>query len=156
MSELNQLKFKAFEDALLSPLNGHELNDKEEFVASLLLTVSIHRPLIGKEISEAVQKQFGKKLSQRAVMDAIRSLRKQHGFPILANRSKNPKGYWWCGSIKEMEAYIQDVRSHTLDELNTLSRIVHRNYPSLAGQLSFDFSPVKVRRKSNANGTKTK
>lgn len=151
---IEQIKFKEFEDELLSPLRGHALTETEEFVASLLLTVSIKRPMIGKEISEAVQKQFEIKLSQRAVMDAIRSLRKEHAFPILARRSK-PPGYWWCGSIKEMEEYIQYVRRHTLDEMHTVSRIVRHNYPSLAGQLNFDFSqvekPVKKGRKSNAN-----
>lgn len=134
--ELSQLKFTSFEEELLQPLRGHELTETEEFVASLLLTASTHRPYTGKEISEAVKSRFGKKLSQREVMDTIRQLRKEHDFPIVARRSK-PPGYWWCGSAKEMEAFIEYVRKHTLDEMHTLSKIVKRHYPALAGQLSF-------------------
>src|ERR687883_144323 len=107
MSE--QLKFKLYEDELLKPLRGHELSELESFVASLLLTASTHSPIGIADIIEAVKRNTlvclpGKttKARERAVKKIIRTLRKDHTFPILS-RKKKPTGYWWCASALEME-----------------------------------------------------
>lgn len=132
-----QLKFVLFEEELLNPLQGHELSEVDKYVASLLLTAATHRPIGIAEIRRRAAEALGKKLSSRSVKAIIRSLRKNHAFPILARRKK-PTGYWWCASVEEMEAFIESFRSQALDELHTLSKIVKHNYPALQGQLKFD------------------
>lgn len=132
-----QLKFEIYERELLNPLNGHELTEVESYVAVLLLTASTHRPMSISEITVAVKAQTGKQLSQRIVKSTIRTLRKDHKFPILSRKSA-PAGYWWCGSIEEMNAFIESFRKQALDELHTLSTIIKHNYPALQGQLRFE------------------
>ncbi|MGH9942460.1 MAG: hypothetical protein ACRD9R_08910 [Pyrinomonadaceae bacterium] len=135
MSE--QLKFRLYEDELLAPLSGHELTELERFIASLLLSANTHRPVGIAEIIRSAEFILSKKVSERAVKQTIRSLRKEHKFPILARR-KQPTGYWWCASTAEMQAFIESFRAQALDELHTLSQIVKHNYPALQGQLSFE------------------
>jgi hypothetical protein len=139
-----QLKFELYEEELLNPLRGHKLTAMENYVASLLLTASSHRPIgiaqIIQSVKGSTELRFkGKTLKskERAVKDIIRTLRKDHTFPILASRKK-PTGYWWCASIAEMEAFIESYRAQALDELHTLSKIVKHNYPALQGQLKFE------------------
>jgi hypothetical protein len=134
---VEQMKFKLFEEELLKPLRGHELSDLEMFVASLLLTANTFQPIGISEIIDAIEAKDGRRVSQRTIKDIIRTLRKDHTFPILARRSK-PTGYWWCGSAAEMEAFIESFRAQALDELHTLTRIVKHNYPALQGQLNFE------------------
>ena len=132
-----QLKFELYEEELLNPLRGHKLSDLESFVASLLLTASTHRPTGIAEIIRAYEDATCARLNERTVKDVIRTLRRDHSFPILARRKK-PTGYWWCASSQEMEAFIESFRAQALDELHTLSRIVKQNYPALQGQLRFE------------------
>lgn len=139
-----QLKFELYEQELLNPLRGHELSELECFVASLLLTASTHRPIGIAEIIQAVEQTEHLRLrgrsvpsKERAVKEIIRTLRRDHTFPILARRTK-PTGLWWCASSKEMEAFIESFRSQALDELHTLSKIIKHNYPALQGQLTFE------------------
>jgi hypothetical protein len=138
MQQLNDRNFTLFEDALLVPLRGHTLTDLETFVACLLLSATSEKPKSIKDIIDAVQLQTGKRLDLRAVMEIVRSLRKEHAFPILSRKAK-PNGYWWCSSIEDMQVFIEAFRSVALDELHTLSRIIKENYPELAGQLKLDF-----------------
>lgn len=135
MSE--QLKFNIYEQELLNPLRGHKLSDMESYIASLLLTADTHRPIGIAEIMRSVESSLNVRINERLVKRVIRTLRKDHAFPILA-RKKQPSGYWWCGGISEMEAFIESFRKQALDELHTLSKIVTRNYPALQGQLRFD------------------
>jgi hypothetical protein len=132
-----QLKFQRFEDELLNPLSGHELSDVERFVANLLLDASRENPVGIRRIIEQVSRAKDFDLSERKVKEIIRSLRKDHAFPILASR-KPPTGYWWCASADEMAEFIGSFRSQALDELHTLSKIVRHNYPALMGQLSLE------------------
>lgn len=132
-----QIKFRKFEDELLSPLRGHALTAQELFVANLLLDATAQRPIGIKRIVDTVFKGKGDWLTERAVKDIVRRLRKEHAFPILS-RKNQPSGYWWCGSKEEMEVYITAARSQPLDELHTLSKMVRQNYPELAGQLSLE------------------
>jgi hypothetical protein len=132
-----ELKFETFEAELLNPLRGHELTDMERFVASLLLGAKRDFPIGIKAIIAQVRRVKGSNLSERRVKRIIRSLRKDHAFPILASRQP-PTGYWWCAGVEEMEGFICSFKSQALDELHTLSKIVKNNYPALAGQLEFD------------------
>lgn len=140
MSE--QLKFKLFEEELLIPLRGHELSELEMFVASLLLTANTFEPIGIAQIIDAIEAKTGRRVSQRTVKDIIRTLRRDHTFPILARRS-SPTGYWWCGSVEEMKAFIDSFRAQALDELHTLSRIIKHNYPALQGQLNFEDAQMR-------------
>jgi hypothetical protein len=133
----SQLKFKTFETELLNPLAGHKLTALEEYVASYLLTASSHAPIKIAEIIRAVRREKQLAVNERTVKDVVRTLRKQHRFPILSRRKK-PAGLWWCGSASEMEAFIESFRQQALDELHTLGRIVKENYPQFEGQLSFE------------------
>ena len=134
----SNLKFQLFEYELLSPLSGYKLSYEEEFVASLLLNASAKLPIgISRIREEAIKGEKGFHVSERDVKDIVRSLRKEHGFPILSRRNK-PSGYWWCGSEQEMKDYYERARSQPMDELHTLSKMVRRNYPALAGQLSLE------------------
>ncbi len=133
----DQLKFNLYEQELLNPLRGHKLSEMESYVASLLLTADTHRPIGIAEIIVSVKSSLEMPISERLVKRVIRTLRKDHAFPILA-RKKKPSGYWWCASASEMEAFIESFRKQALDELHTLSKIVTRNYPALQGQLRFD------------------
>lgn len=132
------LKYRKFEDELLNPLRGHKLTYEEEFVANLLLDASVAFPIgISRIRAEAVKGEKGFNVSERQVKNIVRTLRKEHGLPILSRKNK-PSGYWWCGSKAEMEAYIDAARAQPMDELHTLSKMVKQNYPELAGQLSLE------------------
>lgn len=131
------LNFETFEAELLQPLHGHELTDVETFVAGLLLDANGTRPVGIKTIIRQVRKVRGLNLNERKVKGIIRSLRKEHAFPILARRRK-PAGYWWCATADEMTEFVESFRAQALDELHTLSKIVKHNYPALLGQLSLE------------------
>jgi hypothetical protein len=139
MSEVEQLKFELFEDELLSPLRGHELSELENYVAGLLLSASTERPLGIADIINYVGLNLQRTVSERVVKETIRTLRRDHEFPILARRSK-PAGYWWCSSVEDMEAFVKSFRSQAIDEMSTVSRMVKRHYPQLIGQLRFDIT----------------
>lgn len=132
----SQLKFALYEEELLNPLRGHTLSEHENYVASLLLTASSSRPIGIDEIIETARER-DIKLSVRTVKSIVRTLRKDHTFPILSSK-KPPTGYWWCQSLEEMQAFIESFRAQAFDELHTLSKIVKHNYPALQGQLKFE------------------
>ena len=131
------LKFEIYERGLLSPLRGHNLSSIESFVADLLLGASSAVPMDGARIAYEASARFDVEINERRVKDIIRTLRKDHHFPILARRKK-PSGYWWCASKEEMKEFIETFKSQALDELHTLSKIVNENYPELAGQLKLE------------------
>ncbi len=132
-----QFKFQLFEQELLNPLRGHQLSQTKEFVGALLLSASSQQPKRIAEIIVACGRALGEWLTEREVKEVIRSLRKEHAFPILSRRHK-PAGLWWCGSSEEMDQFIKSFRKQALDELHTLSKIVRENYPALAGQLTLE------------------
>ncbi|OLE52659.1 MAG: hypothetical protein AUG51_16950 [Acidobacteria bacterium 13_1_20CM_3_53_8] len=136
-AQLEQLKFRLFEDELLNPLRGHELSELESFVASLLLNASSQKPIGIKEIKRAVHKHLEQRISERRVKAIIRKLRKVHFFPILSHTAE-PTGYWWSESSEQMKAFAERFQEQPLDQLHTLSKMVKHNYPELAGQLKFE------------------
>jgi hypothetical protein len=129
--------FEQLEEAIVSPLAGCELEPAAGYIASLLLEASAAQPMTSDYLIRAVREQTGENLNLRRFHNIIRSLRKNNRFPILSRRTK-PAGYWWCKSLDEMNAFITDFRSQAMDELHTLSRIVNKNYPALAGQMRFE------------------
>ena len=133
----SDLKYEVFEQELLNPLRGHKLTECEAFVANLLLDASSHRPVKIRDIRLALERKGLTALSVRRVRKIVRTLRKEHAFPILARRSE-PAGFWWCASAAEMDSFVKVFRSQAMDELHTLSRIVKQNYPALAGQLRLE------------------
>jgi hypothetical protein len=129
--------FEKLEDEMISPLAGHALSELEGYIAGLLLRASSERPYRIADIIGWVGLNLHTTIDERTVKEVIRSLRREHKFPILARRGK-PAGYWWCMSASEMEEFITLFRSQALDELHTLSQIVKHNYPGLIGQLRLD------------------
>jgi len=132
-----QLKFEVYENELLNPLRGHKLTELESYVANLLLDARSDRPIENEMIRISIDLSMNRKVTDRTVKNIIRSLRKEHHFPIVSRR-KQPAGYWWCSSKQEMLDYIETFKGQALDELHTLNRIVKANYPELAGQLRLD------------------
>lgn len=126
-----------FEYELLNPLRGHELSRLEEYIANLLLNASSERPIDNEMIRNLVEASLQQKIDARTVKGTIRTLRKNHSFPVISRRSA-PAGYWWCDSKSEMEGFIETYKAQALDELHTLSLIVKTNFPELAGQLRLE------------------
>jgi hypothetical protein len=182
-----ELKHELFEAELLAPLRGHQLSEDESLIASLLLDASSERPIGIKHIvsvlnsrprresadrSQDTGKSRRRRMDDRAVKDIIRTLRKDHEFPILSRkfarkaerdeagtvtRPATLAGYWYCQSETEMIDFIRDFQQQPLDELHTLSRIVKANYPKLTGQLTlhdaaFSEPPAVAGRSLNPNG----
>jgi hypothetical protein len=131
-----QLKFELYEVELISPLAGRELTKLEKYVASLLLDATAAAPIGIADIIRRADAALEIHLTARSVKDTVRTLRKEHKFPVLARRN-SPAGYWWCSSLEEMQEFVESYRSQALDELHTLSQMVKHNYPAIAGQLSF-------------------
>jgi hypothetical protein len=136
-AQIEQLSFQCWEAQMLSPLEGIALSEIDTLIASLLLNTSAREPRTNKNIRQYLENQ-GYRVVDRELKRAIRRLRNEHAFPILASLEK-PYGYWWCGSAVEMEGYISVVRSRALAELVCLKRIVDANFPQLSGQLSLPF-----------------
>lgn len=126
--------FQVFEEEIVNPLNGQQMTETEEFIATLLLDASSEKPIKMAEIINAVADAFNEQISERQVKIIIRSFRRERGFPILTRRSK-PAGYWWCVSQKDMQTFEKMWLSQVMDELITLQIMKKRNYPRLAGQL---------------------
>lgn len=126
--------FIALEEELIDPIFGHELKLIEAYVASLLLDATGDIPMPMAKIIEKVAEVQEVTLSNRQVRTIIRCLRRDHAFPILSRR-KAPPGYWWCRTSEEMEEFTKLWQSQYFDEIETLSIMVKKNYPRLAGQL---------------------
>jgi hypothetical protein len=126
--------FQVIEDAMMNPLEGRELTKLEAHIAVLLLDASSEKPIKTDEIIKRVSSDLSIELNFRELKKIIRSLRRNHAFPILTRRSK-PAGYWWCQSIEEMKEFARLWQSQYFDEMITLSVILKTNYPKLAGQL---------------------
>lgn len=134
--------FEIFEQELLNPLNGQKMNEIESYIASLLLEASSEKPIQIKEIIEAVKANSKKRISERKVKDIIRSLRRNHAFPVLS-RKEAPAGYWWCQSIDEMKEFAKLWQSQYFDEMRTLYVMMKHNFPRLAGQMRLSDIPKK-------------
>lgn len=144
---IEQLKFDNYEAEMLAPLRGIELSEMDSLIASYLLDTTALKPRTNTDIREFLRKEKLRRISERSLKAAIRRLRVQHCFPILASLQK-PWGYWWCRSVEEMDRYISVVRSRAISELAYLKPIVDHNFPQLAGQLQLPFD-LEVNNESN-------
>jgi hypothetical protein len=134
----DQLSFEIYEKELLNPLRGHELTPAESFISSALLDTSQASPLTNADLRKRLKQAFDlKKVNARTIKSIIRSLRKNHHFPILAS-FKPPYGYWWCRSAKEMVEYYKEAEARLKDEWHTLSQLIRVNFPEYAGQLRLE------------------
>jgi hypothetical protein len=141
-NDASQLSFEIFEREVLTPLAGHELTDLERFIANLLLDASSEKPLGNELIGDQVQLHFvgakdyrGERPDERTIKKIIRSLRRNHKFPIVARFEQKPYGYWWAKSADEMLDYFNKAMGRLTDELGTIYGIIKSNYPDYAGQL---------------------
>lgn len=127
--------FQLLEEEIMNPIAGRQLTEVEAFIAGLLLDASSENPIKTDEIIRRVgDSNLQVELNFRELKKIIRSLRRNHAFPILTRRSK-PAGYWWCASIAEMREFAKLWQSQYFDEMVTLSVILKANYPKLAGQM---------------------
>ena len=135
-AEQKQLSFpfEVFEEELATPIKGVALTENEAFVASLLLSATSEKPMKTDDLRNAIKNQSDQDVSFREIKKIIRSLRRNHAFPILSRRSK-PAGLWWCQSISEMKEFTRLWQSQYFDEMTTLWLMMKHNYPKLAGQL---------------------
>src|SRR5437763_16987601 len=101
--------FEKFEAEMISPLAGHALSEIEEYIAGLLLRASSEKPFRIADIINYVGLNLHTTIDERAIKKIIRSLRREHKFPILARREK-PAGYWWCTSATDMAAVTSPFR----------------------------------------------
>lgn len=137
--------FQVLEQAIINPLDGQRMTATEEFISILLLEASSEKPIKTDEIIARMKADLNVEISFRELKKIIRSLRRNHAFPILTRRSK-PAGYWWCQSIDEMREFARLWQSQYFDEMVTLSVILKTNYPRLAGQMRLDDIPQKEAR----------
>lgn len=134
---MEQLKFILYESALVNPAGSRPLTVEEDIIIRRLLLATSQRPIRLVELIDHLYIQTGKHWSERQMKDAIRTLRREHAMPILSRR-RPPAGLWWCSSADEMREFIATFQAQAIDELQTLRRIVHHNYPTLAGQLDLE------------------
>lgn len=139
-----QLKFPfgLLAEEMNDPVRGHQLTEIEAFIASLLIDATSEKPMKTDRIIELVKDQVNQRLDRRKVKIIIRSLRRDHAFPILTRRS-NPAGYFWCKNQKEMAEFERMWLSQVTDELYTLQIMKKHNYPRMANQLRFKDLPIE-------------
>lgn len=133
-TEQQAFPFRIFEEEMVAPVFGNELSEIERYIASMLLDAESETPVSMAQIIERVAELKNTTLSNRQVRVIIRSLRRDHAFPILSRR-KAPSGYWWCRSSAEMKEFTVLWQSQYFDEMMTLHVMVKHNYPRLAGQM---------------------
>lgn len=129
-----EFPFEVFEEEMVNPLKGVELSEMELFIASLLLAATSAKPIKMAGIIEAVENARGVTLTNRQVRIIMRSLRRNHAFPICT-RKGSPAGYYWGRSEKELEEFAGVWMAQYKDEAQTLHIMLKTNYPRLAGQM---------------------
>jgi hypothetical protein len=129
-----ELPYATFEEAVMKPWTGIDMTDVERFIAGLILEATSESPIKQADIIAAVGREFTGGITDRQVRHVVRNLRRMHGFPICTRKGK-PAGYWWARTEAEMEEFIQTWRAQFIDEAQTLSIMIKRNFPQLAGQL---------------------
>jgi hypothetical protein len=136
MSEENKqlsFPFEVLEEEMLNPLLGHQLNETEGFVATELLNATREKPMMIRDIIAAAKAQNSGAIGERQVKKIIRSLRRNHAFPILSRKEK-PHGYYWATSEGEVKEFIKTWSAQYQDEAATLRVMLRHNFPRLAGQ----------------------
>jgi len=137
--EQSDLPFEIFEDEVLAPIAGRDLSEIEYFVATLLLRATTEVPVKQAAIIAAARSAKGVTLSERQTRIIVRTLRRDHAFPICSRKGA-PAGYWWGRTEAELEEFIRVWKAQFLDEAQTLSIMIKTNFPRLAGQLRLNLS----------------
>lgn len=128
------IPYETIEQEILDPLKGVKLTEIEFFVASQILEARSQAPIKMAEIMARAFERRSITLDPRAVRVIVRSLRRNHGFPICTRKGA-PAGYYWGRSEAELEEFVNVWKSQYLDEIVTLQQMTKTNYPRLAGQL---------------------
>jgi len=107
----------------------------ERCIFALLKRSTLAQPIRISQIQAQLRHEAHRLVSDREIKDFVRTLRREHGMPIAARRSKRP-GYYWCRSAEEMEPFVDMFNKQFSDERATLRKMILRNYPSLLSKLS--------------------
>lgn len=134
---LENLPFETFETEMIDPLKGIDLKDNELLVAGLILDAKSNAPIKMAEIAVAAWHQRTVNLTDRQIRTIVRSLRRNHGFPICTRKGA-PAGYWWARTEAELEEFVNVWKSQYLDEAQTLHIMLKTNCPRLAGQMRLE------------------
>ena len=133
------LPYEVFEEELLAPIRGVELSEIETFVAGLLLGATSAKPIKMAEIITLALHEQTVTLSDRQMRTIVRSLRRDHGFPICTRKGA-PAGYWWGRTEAELEEFTKVWMAQYKDEAQTLHIMLKTNYPRLAGQIRLNLA----------------
>lgn len=128
------LPYETFEDEVIDPTSGIDLNEIEIVVAKHLLLATTSEPIRQKDLIAAVREERNVSLSERAVRVIIREFRRKRGFPICS-RKGSPAGYWWGRTESEVEEFANVFLAQIKDEASTVAMMLRKNYPRLAGQM---------------------
>lgn len=128
------IPYETIEQEILDPLKGVKLTENEFFVASQILEARSSAPIKMAEIMSRAFSMRAITLDSRQVRVIVRSLRRNHGFPICTRKGA-PAGYYWGRSEAELAAFVNVWKAQYLDEIVTLRQMLKVNYPRLAGQL---------------------
>jgi hypothetical protein len=106
----------------------------ERFIVWLLKQATSEKPLGIAEIRVRVREELKEMISEREIKGFIRDLRREHGMAVLARRG-SPSGYYLCSNREEMKRFASAFIAQANDEMETIRKILRRNYPSLMGEL---------------------
>lgn len=133
----DDLPFETFEEAVMKPWTGIDMTDAERFIAGLILEATTARPIKQAEIIIAVHRDLQCTVTERQVRLIVRNLRRMHGFPVCTRKGA-PAGYWWGRTEAELEEFIRVWKAQFVDEAQTLSIMIKKNFPRLAGQMRLE------------------
>jgi hypothetical protein len=105
----------------------------ERYIVWLLKQASGERPVGIAQIQSWVKQELHEVIAGRSIKDYIRTLRREHGMPVLARRG-TPSGYYLCKSRDEMKKFCEAYLSQARDEMETVRKILRNNYPSLLSE----------------------
>lgn len=129
-----ELPYEVYEEAVTDPLAGVQMTDAERFIAGKILAATSEAPIKQAQLIAAVVRDLHCSITERQVRAIVRNLRRVHGFPICTRKGA-PAGYWWGRTEEELEEFVKVWKAQFLDEAQTLSLMLKKNYPRLAGQL---------------------
>ena len=106
----------------------------ERYVVWLLKAATAERPIGIAQIISRVWGELHLSVADREIKSFVRSLRRDHGMPVLARRGA-PSGYYWCRTEKEMASFVRSFMDQARDEMATIRRMLTLHYPGLVAEL---------------------
>jgi hypothetical protein len=134
-----ELPYATYEEAVMKPWSGMDMTQAEQFIAGKILAATSEAPIKQVQIIAAVNRELNCPITERQVRAIVRNLRRVHCFPICTRKGA-PAGYWWGRTEEELAEFVKVWKAQFLDEATTLSIMLKKNYPRLAGQLRLDLS----------------